>query len=189
MYLTKQQRYLTKQQRYATLSIILHWIMFLLLVAVYSCIELREIYPKGSEPRDTLKTWHFMLGLSVFVLVWVRLIARWVTQTPEIHPPITKWQKLLAKAFHFGLYILMICMPIAGWLILSAEGKPIPFFGLNLPPLIAENEVLSETIEQVHKTAGTIGYYLIGLHMFAGLFHHYIQRDNTLRRMFIRSNP
>jgi cytochrome b561 len=189
MYLTKQQRYLTKQQRYATLSIILHWIMFLLLVAVYSCIELREIYPKGSEPRDTLKTWHFMLGLSVFVLVWVRLISRWVTHTSEIQPPITKWQKLLAKALHFALYILMICMPIAGWFILSAEAKPIPFFGFNLPSLIAENEVVAETIEEVHKTAGTVGYYLIGLHMFAGLFHHYIQRDNTLQRMLPMFKP
>jgi cytochrome b561 len=179
---------LIKQQRYATLSIILHWIMFLLLVAVYSCIELREIYPKGSEPRDALKTWHFMLGLSVFVLVWVRLMARWVTQTPGIEPPITKWQKLLATAFHFALYILMICMPIAGWLLLSAEGKDIPFFGFNLPSLIAENEALAETIEEVHKTAGTVGYYLIGLHVFAGFFHHYIKQDNTLLRMLLRSN-
>jgi cytochrome b561 len=180
---------LIKQKRYATLSIILHWIMFLLLVGVYSCIELREVYPKGSEPRDTLKTWHFMLGLSVFVLVWVRLISRWVRHTSEIQPPITKWQKLLAKALHFALYILMICMPIAGWFILSAEAKPIPFFGFNLPSLIAENEVLAETIEEVHKTAGTVGYYLIGLHMFAGLFHHYIQRDNTLQRMLPMFKP
>jgi cytochrome b561 len=157
--------------------------MFLLLVAVYSCIELREIYPKGSEPRETLKTWHFMLGLSVFVLVLVRLIARWVKQTPDIQPAITKWQRLLAKALHVALYILMICMPIAGWLILSAEGKNIPFFGFNLPALLAENEALAETIEEVHKTAGTVGYYLIGLHMLAGLFHHYIQRDNTLLRI------
>jgi cytochrome b561 len=52
---------LIKQQRYATFSIVLHWIMFLLLIAVYSCIELREIYQKGTEPRELLKTWHFIL--------------------------------------------------------------------------------------------------------------------------------
>ena len=55
------------------------------------------------------------------------------SQTAEIEPPITKCQKLLAKAFHFALYILMVRMPIAGWLILSAEAKPIPFFDFNLP--------------------------------------------------------
>jgi cytochrome b561 len=177
---------LIKQQRYSTLSIMLHWIMFLLLLAVYSCIELREIYPKGSEPRDTLKTWHFMLGLSVFDLVWIRLVARWITQTPEIQTRIIKWQQLLANGFHFALYILMISMPIAGWLILSAEGKDIPFFGFNLPPLIAVNETSAETIEEIHKTAGTVGYYLIGLHMLGGFYHHYIQQDNTLLRMLLR---
>ena len=174
---------LTKQQPYATLSIILHWIMFLLLVAVYSCIELREIYPKVSESRDTLKAWHFMLGLCVFVLVWVRLITRWVTLTPNAPSTLTKWHRLLAQAFHFALYILMICMPIAGWLILSAEGKSIPFFGLTLPTLIAENEHLAKTIEEVHKTVGSVGYYIIGLHVLAGLYHHYIRHDNALIRM------
>jgi cytochrome b561 len=52
---------LIKQQRYATFSIVLHWIIFLLLIAVCSCIELREIYPKGTEPRELFKTWHFKL--------------------------------------------------------------------------------------------------------------------------------
>lgn len=172
-----------KQQRYAMCSIILHWAMFLLLIAVYSCIELRELYPKGSEPREALKMWHFMLGLSVFFLVWIRLIARWVTPTPHIHPPIAKWQQVIAKALHIALYILMIGMPIAGWLILSAEGKAIPFFGLNLPALIGENKALAETIEEVHETAGTVGYFLIGIHALAGLFHHYLLGDNTLKLM------
>ena len=62
--------------RYGKLTIALHWFMLLLLGAVYACIELRELYPRGSDPRNLLKTWHFMLGLSVFVLVWVRIAAR-----------------------------------------------------------------------------------------------------------------
>ena len=94
---------LIKQQRYTTFSIVLHWIMFLLLIAVYSCIELREIYPKGTEPRELLKTWHFILGLSVFILVWVRLLARWLTQTPDLLSAIPRWQHLLAKLMHLVL--------------------------------------------------------------------------------------
>lgn len=173
------------QQRYATLSIILHWVMFLMLVAVYACIELRELYPKGSEPREALKTWHFMLGLSVFVLVWARLLTRWLKPTPEITPALPKWQQLIANIMHIALYILMIGMPIGGWLILSGEGKNIPFWGLNLPALIAENKSLAKDIEEIHETAGTVGYYLIGLHTLAGLFHHYVQGDNTLKRMLL----
>jgi cytochrome b561 len=67
--------------------------------------------------------------------------------------------------------------------MLSAAGKPIPFFGLELPPLIGENKELAKTIKEVHETGGTVGYYLIGLHTAAALFHHYLVRDNTLRRM------
>ena len=77
----------------------------------------------------------------------------------------------------------MIGMPLLGWLILSGEGKPVPFYGLELPGLIAENEALAEDIEDIHKTIGEIGYYLIGLHTLAALFHHYFLKDNTLRRI------
>jgi cytochrome b561 len=87
---------------------------------------------------------------------------------------------------HAALYLLMICMPIAGWLILSASGKPIPFFGLELPALVAVNEPLAEQIEEIHETVGTIGYWLIGLHAAASLFHHYVQHDNTMVRMWMR---
>ena len=77
----------------------------------------------------------------------------------------------------------MIGMPLAGWLILSGEGQTIPFFGLELPPLIAADKALAKSIEELHETAGLVGYYLIGLHALAGLYHHYFVKDNTLKRM------
>ena len=88
--------------RYSTLSIALHWLMLLLFIAVYACIELRELYPKGSDPREALKTWHFMLGLSVFVLVWLRLFARVASATPSIVPNPPGWQMVLAKLVHLA---------------------------------------------------------------------------------------
>jgi len=169
--------------RYGTLSIAMHWLMFLLLVSVYACIELRELYPKGSDPREALKAWHFTLGLTVFALVWVRLGLRLFQVTPVIAPPIPPWQNVLSRLLHFTLYAMMVCLPVAGWLILSGEGKPIPFYGLELPPLIAENESLAENLEEIHETVGKVGYFLIGLHTLAALYHHYFMRDNTLRRM------
>lgn len=169
--------------RYGSLSIGLHWAMLLLIAAVYACIELREFFPKGSDPREALKTWHFMLGLSVFVLVWLRLLARVIGPNPRITPEPAQWMALAAKLMHLALYALMIGMPLAGWLLLSAAGKPIPFFGLQLPALIAENKSLAGTIKEVHEAGGTIGYIIIGLHAAAALFHHYWIRDNTLRRM------
>lgn len=171
------------QPRYSMLTIGLHWFMLALLAAVYACIELRVLWPKGSDPRELIKTWHFMLGLSVFALVWLRLAARWAGETPPIEPSPPAWQNLLAKGVHIALYALMIGMPLGGWLILSAEGEVIPFFGLELPPLVRPNEELAEQIEEIHETGGLVGYWLIGLHAVAALFHHYIKRDDTLTRM------
>jgi cytochrome b561 len=169
--------------RYGSLSIGLHWLMLLLLVAVYACIELREFYPKGSDPREALKAWHFMLGLLVLVFVALRVLAHISGPVPRIDPAPPRWQSLTATAMHVALYVLMIGMPIAGWLILSAEGKPIPFFGLQLPALVAENKDLAKVIQEIHETGGTVGYILVGLHAAAALFHHYFVRDNTLRRI------
>jgi cytochrome b561 len=169
--------------RYGSLSIGIHWLMLLLFVAVYATIELRGLYPKGSDLREALKTWHFMLGMLVFVLVWPRLAARLSGPTPLIRPEPVSWQQLSAKLLHLALYALMIAMPISGWLLLSASGKPVPFFGLQLPALIGENKDLAKLIKEIHETAGTAGYFLIGLHAVAALYHHYIKHDNTLLRI------
>lgn len=169
--------------RYGSLSISIHWLMLLLFIAIYATIDLRELYPKGSDPREALKTWHFMLGMLSFVLVWLRLAARFSGPTPLIKPAIPHPQEISAKLLHLALYVLMIGMPITGWLLLSATGKPVPFFGLELPALIGENKDLAKTLKDIHEFVGTAGYYLIGLHAAAALYHHYIVRDNTLLRM------
>lgn len=169
--------------RFGAWSIGLHWLMLLLLVAVYACIELRGIFPKGSDPREMMKTWHFMLGLSVLALATLRLAVNIVSAAPEIKPDPPKWQKLSAKLTHLALYALMLGTPIAGWLLLSAAGKPIPFFGLHLPALIGQSKDMAEFIKEIHETVATAGYFLIGLHAAAALYHHYVVGDNTLQRM------
>ncbi len=175
------------QDHYGKLSIAMHWLMFLLLITVYACIELREIYPKGSDPREALKLWHSMLGLSVFLLVFIRLALRFNAPTPAVKPALPPWQHKLAGIMHLALYLLMIVMPLLGWLLLSTEGKPIVFFGLPLPAIWGKNEGYAELIEEIHKFIGTTGYYLVGIHAAAALFHHYFMRDNSLVRMLPRS--
>lgn len=173
-------------ERYGALAIGLHWLMLLLFVAVYACIELRELFPKGSDPREAMKMWHFMLGLTVFVLVWLRLTLHLTSLVPRIEPKLPKWQKLSANLMHAALYLLMIGMPIAGWIILSAEAKPVPFFGLQLPALVDKSKAVAEFTKEIHEIGGTVGYFLIGFHAAASLFHHYVLRDNTLWRMLPR---
>lgn len=177
--------------RYGSLSIGMHWLMLLLLVAVYACIELRGFYPRGSGPREALKQWHFMLGLAVFALVWLRLALRLKGRSPGIVPSVPAWQHRLAITTHLALYAFMIAMPLLGWLLLSAEGKPVPFFGLELPALVGTDAALADSLKTLHETIGTAGYYLIGLHAVAALFHHYFLHDNTLLRMLpqLRRRP
>ncbi|MEO7128570.1 MAG: cytochrome b [Rhodoferax sp.] len=173
-------------KRYNAASIGLHWLMLVLIVAVYFCMDVHDFFPKGSATRQGLKTWHYMLGLSVFVLVWLRLLARVGTTTPAVEPALPRWQEHAAKLMHVALYVFMIGMPLFGWLTLSAQGKDIPFFGLTLPALLTEDKALGKQIKNIHETIATVGYFLIGLHAAAALFHHYIQRDNTLRRMLLQ---
>lgn len=169
--------------RYSSLMIFFHWFMLLLLITVYACIELRGFFPKGSEPRELMKILHFMLGISVLLMVSIRLGVRFFQTTPAIVPTPAQWEKTLASIMHVALYLFMFLMPLLGWLVVGANGKPVPFWGLELPPLMSLDKPVTRQLREIHELLGTAGYFLIGLHALAGLFHHYIKRDNTLRRI------
>lgn len=169
--------------RYHMSSVALHWLMLILFIGVYASINLRELFDKGTAPREALKSLHFSLGLLMFALVWLRLAMRIKHPAPGITPVPPAWQEAAAKLAHLALYALMIGMPLLGWLLLSAAGKPIPFFGLELPALIGPDKALAGQLKEVHEFVGELGYFLIGAHAGAALFHHYIKRDNTLLRM------
>lgn len=169
-------------QRYGTVSIALHWAMAILMVAVYATIELHELY--GRTPTGAMfESWHSMLGLSILFLVVVRIGLRFVQPTPAIEPPLVNWQHKLAVLMHLALYAFMLIMPMLGWVLLSAEGHDVIFFGLQLPALTASDREFADTVAEVHEVIGTLGYFLIGLHTAAALFHHYIVKDNTMLRI------
>jgi superoxide oxidase len=174
-------------KQYPRALIALHWLTLLLLAAAYACIELRGNFPRGSAIRDGLKEWHYALGLLVFALLWLRVVLRWRGPLPT--PESSGWQRSLAAGMHGLLYLFMAAMPLLGWALLSAEGKLPDWFGMTLPALLAPEPTLAERLEEWHETLGTAGYWLIGLHAAAGLFHHYWLRDSTLRRMLPRSVP
>jgi len=174
--------------RYSLASIGLHWLMLVLIVGAYVAIELRETFPKGSDPREALKTWHYLLGFLVFGLVWLRIAARLIWASPGSDAGEPALQRFAASVVHLGLYLFMIGMPILGWLILSAEGETIRIFAVHIPTIMEENETLAEGFEEAHELVGTIGYWLIGLHAAASLVHHYIFRDRVLVRMLPRTS-
>lgn len=169
--------------RYSAASIALHWAMLLVMAATYAFVELREIFPRGTPERAFMRASHFSLGLLVGLLVLLRIGARLRGPTPPITPALPRWQSVASRLSHGLLYALMIGMPLAGWLILSLRGDPIPFFGLQLPPLTGEDKELAKLVREWHGDIGRAGYALIGVHAAAALAHHYFWRDDTLRRM------
>jgi superoxide oxidase len=171
------------QNHYGSLSIKMHWLMVVLMIFVFASIEGRVFFEKGTELRDLFKMWHFMLGLLVFILVCARFYLRSVQVIPQITPPLSALQARGAHMAHLVLYVFMIAMPIFGWFVLSAKGKVIPFFGLELPALIPYDKAFGKVLEGWHKEVGSWGYYLIAFHAVAALVHHYIQKDDTLTRM------
>lgn len=175
--------YLNTKNRYGSLSIALHWLMLLVMAAVFAAVELHDNYPRGSEMQHDLMTWHFQLGLVVLILVVIRLILKFIAPDPEIQPTPSKIQHIGAKAMHVALYLIMVCMPIAGYIGRTLAGSTVYFFGMALPVFLAPNKDLAENIFDIHSLIGNTAYFLIGIHAAAALFHHYFQRDDTLLRM------
>lgn len=170
--------------RYSGWSIALHWLMAVLLVATAAAMELRGIYPKGSEGRELMKSAHYTLGMAVFALVWLRVLARALNAAPSITPASPRWQALLGRLMHVALYALMFGLPLLGGLALSAKGSSIALlWGLQLPSIVAESRDTAGWLKDLHEACATAGYVLVAMHAGAALLHHYMVRDNTLLRM------
>ena len=90
-----------------------------------------------------------------------------------------------AKALHLLLYAMLIAQPLLGLFTAWTDGKEIfiPFTSVALPALMAESESLAHQFEDIHKLVGDAFYWVVGLHVLAALYHHFLRRDDTLRRM------
>jgi len=168
---------------YGSFAIAFHWLMLLLIIAVYASMEFKGIYPKDSAGRAAMASWHYTLGLSVFLLVWLRLSVRLSGAAPLARPAPPARQATLARVMHLALYALDVRPTFAGLVNPQRERVPVPFFGLELPALIGKSEGLAKQLKDIHETGATVGYFLVGLHAAAALFHHYVRRDSTLRLM------
>ncbi len=163
----------------------LHWLMALLIVLAYLAIEQRGLFERGTPARFAMMQTHFWLGIAIFILVWVRIAQRIKHGSPRISPRMPGWQLGISHLFHFALYAFFIVMPILGMMTVWTDGKElfVPFTDIAFPRLMAENKELGHQLEELHGQIGDIFYWVIGLHVVAALYHHFIRRDNTLERM------
>lgn len=173
---------LNTTDRYGTLSLVMHWLTALLMVGVYLLINLHDWLGRTPTAR-AMEEWHATVGVLILLLTLARLPLRLLQSTPAIKPPLVQWQHQLSILFHVALYGLMLSMPVIGWVLFSAEGHTVSMFGIALPALTAQDRAFAEQMKEVHEVIGNLGYLLIAVHTAAALFHHHVQRDNTLRRM------
>ena len=146
----------TPAKQYHPTSIALHWLMLLLIVVAYATMELRGLAPKGPA-RDLVKMLHYSVGLSIFALVWFRLAMRFVAPAPPIEPPLALLHRVAAWSAVLALYAFMIAVPLLGWIVLSAESKPVLFFGVPLFAITGPDKELAGFAEGLHATIANIG--------------------------------
>lgn len=167
--------------RYGIVTIVLHWLTAAIIIGLL-ILGLYMVRLPISHAKLKLYGWHKEYGFLALGLVIVRSIWRGLNVNPRLSLPLL--EKLAARTVHYTFYVFMFAMPITGWLITSAAGLPASFFGLFvLPNLISPNEELRQLFEAIHKW---IGYGLIAtivLHASAAIKHHFINKDDILKRM------
>jgi cytochrome b561 len=135
---------------------------------------------------NTLYSSHKLLGIVIFCVVAMRLLYRLAHGAPADEPTIAWWQKAASHATHWGLYLLLLTVPILGYLGISLY-PALDVFGLSLPGLVEPNQEAAGRVFFLHLL-GAVGIVLLaGMHVSAALFHYFIRKDGVLRRMWVRA--
>jgi cytochrome b561 len=171
-------------ERYGALGQALHWGMLALYTAVCLAIELKGAYPRGSAGRAGLTHWHEVLGLTAALAVFVRVLWRALDAPPADLPGEPPWQRRAARAMKLALYLAMVALPLTGLVAAVGRGDAVIFLGVDFNALAGPlPAAVGKGVKEVHEAIATAAYWLVGLHAAAALWHHYIRRDPTLRRM------
>jgi cytochrome b561 len=124
----------------------------------------------------------------ILILMVLRLINRLAVGALAAEADIAPWQKTVSSIVHASLYVLLLAMPIVGYIANSAYGATTPFFGLfHIPPIIGKNEELATQLFTLHRWVGWLVILLVLTHISAALYHHFIRRDAVLKRMLPRA--
>ena len=174
--------------RYTSTAIALHWLIAALIVCGFT-LGLSMVDLPLSRQKLQWYAWHKSIGLTVFLLSCARLAWRgWHPPPPP--PPMPDWQRRAAAISHAMLYVLLLVIPISGWLYSSATGVQVVYLGLlPLPDLVPKDKGLATVLRACHVTLNFTLLMLVCVHAAAALKHHVIDRDTVLWRMFPAARP
>ena len=171
---------------YTGMAKTLHWLIALLLTGLLALGFYMHDLPLSPQKLQ-LYSWHKWAGVSTFLVVMVRLAWRITHQPPALPWRMSRVQQLAAHAGHLGLYVLMMVIPLSGWLMSSAKGYQTVWFGiLPIPDLLAKNKELGDLLAVVHSSLNWILVAMVLIHIAAALKHHFIDKDDILHRMLPR---
>ena len=168
---------------YTAVAKSLHWLTALLILGMLALGFYMTDLPLSPDKLQYY-AWHKWAGVSVFLLVWLRLAWRLMFPPPALPAGLSSAMALAAHAGHWALYALMVVIPLTGWLMSSAKGFQTVWFGvLPLPDLLAKDKALGDQLAQLHWALNVGLLLLIAGHAAAALWHHLVHKDDTLRRM------
>lgn len=128
---------------------------------------------------------HKSVGLTALALMLVRVWAKRRWPDPARAEPLPAWQETLSRAAHASLYMLLIVVPLLGWLGTSAFPAPVPVFGLfEIPLPVAPDRALSRRVLDFHTALATVSAFVILAHVAAALHHRHVRRDGVFARMW-----
>ena len=169
---------------WGTTAKLFHWLIAVLIFAQFGLGWWATLL-KLSPLKINLFVWHKSIGMLILVLVIARLLWRCMNPTPTLPADTPDWERFAARASHLLLYVLMLALPLSGWLLNSAAGVPFRIFRLiPLPSLIAPDKHIAEMAALVHLLLFLALAALLLVHIGAALRHHFIKRNDVLRRMW-----
>jgi cytochrome b561 len=171
------------ESTYGAMAKFLHWTIVILIIAQYVIIEAAEDLPDGPG-KFAMVTRHKSLGMLILGLALARIAWKAINRGKPVPVAMPRPQKIAAAAGHGLLYLLILAQPISGWMMSSAANYPVTFFGLfQFPAIVTPNEGMHETYEDLHEFLFNGILVVAVVHVLAALYHHFIQKDDTLRRM------
>lgn len=176
-----------RTDHYPATSKLLHWLVAAcVLLTAPVAIAMTRI-DKGPA-QDALYNLHKSLGVLILVLMLLRLINRLVAGALAPEAEIEPWQKSVSSIVHTSLYVLLLAMPVVGYIANSAYGATTPVFGLfELPSIVGKNDGLATQLFTLHRWVGWLVILLVLTHVTAALYHHFSRRDAVLKRMLPRA--
>jgi cytochrome b561 len=169
--------------RYSTTAIVLHWGIALLIFVTFPLgVYMHELPLSPDKLR--LYSYHKWIGITILMLVAIRLAWRATHTPPPLPDSVAGWQRRASAIVHGLLYLLLVAIPLSGWLMSSAKGFQTVWFGvLPLPDLVGKDKALGELLAEVHEALNFTMLGLVVLHVGAALQHHFIERQPFLQRM------